>query len=268
MTIEEICIAKNELGLSNVMLSKASGVPVSTVQKVITGETKKPRRATIVALAKAIEAERASFSRETRFVDYSVLSSRESVQEAMPRYDENGRINGHTIEEHKALPDDVHTELIDGVFYDVPPVSMEHQAVLGELYVRFRECIGNNALPWHVILSPAVRLDRDEYTLVQPDLMVFCHHYNPEMEQYEGAPDLIAEVLSPATCYRDAGLKLYKYYRAGVREYWIVDPVHRNVTVHCFERSEYDPKRFSFGEGIPVQISGGKYEMDLSGANV
>ena len=47
-------------------------------------------------------------------------------------------------------------------------------------------------------------------------------------------------------------LKLYKYQNAGVREYWVVDPKTRTVTVHFFEEEDYDPKRYTFEDEIPV----------------
>ena len=66
------------------------------------------------------------------------------------------------------------------------------------------------------------------------------------------------EILSPSTRLKDMVLKLYQYQKAGVREYWIVDPKFRTVTVHYFENEEdYRPEYFSFRDEVPVHISAG-----------
>ena len=101
--------------------------------------------------------------------------------------------------------------------------------------------------------------------MVQPDLFVLCKPYDSGERRVEGAPDLVAEILSPATRMKDMVQKLYKYQNAGVKEYWIVDPKKRTVTVHIFE-DEYLPKTYSFQEDIPVGLSEGRCFINLSGA--
>ena len=81
-------------------------------------------------------------------------------------------------------------------------------------------------------------------------------------------PDLAVEILSPSTRSKDMILKLYKYQNAGVREYWVVDPKTRTVTVHFFEEEDYDPKRYTFEDEIPVNISGGTCRIDFSRVQV
>jgi len=59
-------------------------------------------------------------------------------------------------------------------------------------------------------------------------------------------------------------LKLYKYQNAGVREYWIIDPKYKTVTVHFFDGEEYQPQIYDFTSKIPIAISGGECEIDFS----
>ena len=78
----------------------------------------------------------------------------------------------------------------------------------------------------------------------------------------------MAEILSPATRMKDMVLKLYKYQNAGVKEYWIIDPKNRTVTVHDFRKpEEYAPVSYSFDEVIPVRTSEGLCRIDFSRIN-
>ena len=171
----------------------------------------------------------------------------------------------HTIEDYYQLPDDQRVELIDGVFYDMGAPAVIHQMILLQLHLLFEECIRQHGGRCEVFISPCdVHLDKDNYTMLQPDLFVLCREFDIHAIRIEGAPDLALEILSPSTRSRDMILKLYKYQRAGVREYWIVDPKYRTVTVHDFEAEDYRPQTYDFNEVIPIAISGGQCKIDFS----
>ena len=275
MTIEEMKARKIELGLTNEMLSQASGIPLSTVQKIMSGLTKAPRKLTIDALVLVLENEAAKKKQDAGGKRAQAgywsddLPVSDMVREPVGNYTEAVKNRKYTLDDYYALPDEKRVELIDGVFYDMSAPSAIHQLILGDLYILFRECADRHGMPCHVFLSPFdVRLDRDEYTMVQPDLVIFCHDFDINMKCYEGAPDLAVEILSPSTRSKDMILKLYKYQNAGVREYWVVDPKTRTVTVHFFEEEDYDPKRYTFEDEIPVNISGGTCRIDFSRVQV
>ncbi len=260
MTIEQMKARKTELGLTNEMIAEKSGVPLSTVQKIFSGATKAPRRLTLHAIAKVLEASgsRTLYSNQT-------LSGAGAVREAAVSCQIVSKDDRHTIEDYYALPEDQRVELIDGVFYDMSAPSVTHQIILGELHILFRKCADRHSMPCIILLSPCdVRLDQDDYTMVQPDLIVLCRKPGPDANRVEGAPDLLVEILSPSTRMKDMILKLHKYQSAGVREYWIVDPKHLRITVHDFESEEYDPKTYDFRSEIPVSISGGTCSIDFS----
>lgn len=264
MTIEQMKARKTELGLTSEMISKAAGVPLSTVQKIFGGFTKAPRKLTIEALEKVLKEEENSSSGVLSYPE-SPAEKTGGIHEASGGYSALPETRLHTIEEYYALPDEQRVELIDGVFYDMGAPSMNHQEILGDLYILFRECAKKHGMNCKVFLSPCdVRLDRDDYTMVQPDLFVFCHEYDRNAIRYEGAPDLVIEILSPSTRMKDMVLKLHKYQQAGVKEYWIVDPKHRNVTVHYFEDEDYAPEMYGFQDVIPVRISNGVCRVDFS----
>ena len=263
MTFEEMKRKKEELGLTSEMIARASGIPVSTVQKFFGGFTRAPRKLTLTAIEEVIvreDAKRQRLMEQLRDRDTGMVCEPSAFAAQAQREKK------YTLEDYYALPEDVRAELIDGVIYNMTAPSVNHQRILGELYLLFRECADRHGMPCEVLFAPCdVHLDRDPYTMVQPDLLVSCGEKDEESEQrYEGAPDLTVEILSPSTRSKDQLLKLYKYQNAGVREYWIVDPKFRIVTVHYFESEDYAPKRYTFEDKIPVEISGGTCEIDFS----
>jgi len=276
MTIDEMKARKNELGLTNEMLARQAGVPISTVQKIFSGATKSPRKLTIEALSRVLQISEIgsdSYSalnqnkengKGTRYTDLYDKSP-DMVCDSGLAYKVGSDKRRYTIDDYYALPDDQRVELIDGVFYDMGAPAMIHQKILGDLYILFRQCADQHDMPCEVYLSPCdVRLDMDNYTMVQPDMLVICREYDIHAIRYEGAPDLVVEILSPSTRSKDMILKLYKYQNAGVREYWIIDPKYKTVTVHFFDGEEYQPQIYDFTSKIPIAISGGECEIDFS----
>ncbi len=253
---------KTELGYTNEMIAEQSGVPLGTVQKIFGKVTKAPRKKTIDAILKVLESGKSVQG----LYDSAKREYPDMVREPAAAYNVVPKDNRHTIDDYYALPDDQRVELIDGVFYDMGAPAMIHQLILGELYLLFRRCVDDHDKPCEVYLSPCdVRLDMDNYTMVQPDLLVICREYDIHAIRYEGAPDLVVEILSPSTRSKDMILKLYKYKNAGVREYWIIDPKYQKVTVHNFENEEdYVPVQYNFDSEIPIGISGGECSIDFS----
>ena len=241
MTIEELRRKKREMGYTSEMIARKSGVPLSTVQKIFSGATKSPRRLTLEAIAAVL-------------------------QEASWNYNNVRKDERHTLEDYYALPDDLRVELIDGQFFVMDAPSLEHQGLLVQLTIQFYECIEKHGMEQcAVYVAPCdVHLDMDNYTMVQPDLMVICGEHDHLAKRYEGAPDLVVEILSSSTRSKDMVLKLYKYHHAGVREYWTVDPKYQTVTVHFFEEDEYNPAKYTFEDTIPVRISEGTCSIDFS----
>lgn len=151
----------------------------------------------------------------------------------------------HCYGDYLTWPDDVRYELIDGDAYLMAPApDLPHQEVAGEI---FRQAA--NALlgrPCRVLIAPVdVRLPKqneaDEYidTVVQPDVLVVCDPNKLDRRGVRGAPDWVVEVLSPSTSGHDQIKKRLLYERHGVREYWLVHPVDRVLTVYRLLDGEY-----------------------------
>jgi Uma2 family endonuclease len=135
-----------------------------------------------------------------------------------------------TIEELLALPDDgLRHELLDGEHVVTPAPEVLHQRGVGEIYVALRQAVGDRS-DLEVLMSPAdIRLG--PRTLVQPDLFIVRHGPGGRFRRWVDAPVpvLAIEVLSPSTARRDRTKKREIYLRAGVEEYWIVDPDARVI---------------------------------------
>ena len=135
-----------------------------------------------------------------------------------------------TYEDYLQFPEDGRRhEIIDGDHYVSPAPSMYHQWILTRLVVQLYRKICEPGLGY---LAPApIDTVLAEADVVQPDIVVTLGRDDAVIrrERIEGAPDLVVEILSRSTAYRDRGLKLDLYQKAGVSEYWIVDPERKVV---------------------------------------
>ena len=114
-----------------------------------------------------------------------------------------------------------------------------------------------------IFLAPFdVRLDMDQWTMVQPDVFIVCNREQITRRRLEGAPGFVIEILSPSNRSHDLFRKLNKYRFANVREYWVVDPESREVIVYDLENEKL-PERYSFKDEIPVLISEGECSVDF-----
>ena len=160
----------------------------------------------------------------------------------------------YTIDDIYALPDGERAELIDGQIYMMAPPNTRHQVIVGELYATIRNYIKSKGGFCKPYVSPfAVFLNEDNKNYVEPDLTVVCSPDKVDEKGCHGAPDWVIEVVSPATQSKDYGIKLFKYRMAGVREYWIINPLKGIVNVYDFE-NESGTGLYSFDDEIPVCI--------------
>lgn len=128
-------------------------------------------------------------------------------------------------------------EIIDGeVFLMAAPTSI-HQEISMEIsrqlanFLEGKRCRVYPA-PFDVrLFEKNGDAPEDVDTVVEPDISVVCDKSKIDMRGCKGAPDLVVEILSPSTQRYDQLVKLNLYQRAGVREYWIVDPENRIIRV-------------------------------------
>lgn len=159
----------------------------------------------------------------------------------------------HTIDDIYALPTGKRAELIDGKIYYMAPPSRKHQDIAGELFGTIREYIKSNRGSYKPYIAPfAVFLNDDDKNYVEPDISVICDTNKLTDSGCNGAPDWIIEIVSPGSRRMDYYTKLFKYRMAGVREYWIVDPEKRRVTVYDLEHE--DVNEYTFEDVVKVNI--------------
>lgn len=159
-----------------------------------------------------------------------------------------------TLEQYEALPEEKRAEVFDGIIHDMASPSQVHQEISMELsniiynYIKVKKgsCRTFNA-PFDVKLSDT------PLTIVQPDIMVVCDKDKLDGKRCNGAPDFIIEITSPGNFADDYIRKLYYYKNYGVREYWIVDPHRKIVTVNYFDEDILNVQ-YSFNSTIKVNI--------------
>lgn len=155
-------------------------------------------------------------------------------------------VERHSYADYLAWPDDVRYELIDGVAYAMGPApSRRHQEVVLELARQIAAALDGSPCrpyiaPFDVRLpSEAGAGDERIDTVVQPDISVICDRAKLDERGCVGAPDWIVEVLSPTTASHDQIVKRALYERVGVREFWLVHPVDRIVTIYLLAAGTY-----------------------------
>ena len=164
------------------------------------------------------------------------------------------KLEAYTTEDIYALPEGKRAELINGVIYDMAPPTFRHQKILSFLNIEIGNYIKKKKGSCEVVPSPfAVFLNNDNKTYVEPDISVICDKEKIDSYGCNGAPDWIIEIVSPSTKKRDYGVKLFQYCNAGVREYWIVDPMKNNIMVYNFEE-EASMEEYTFSDKVKAGI--------------
>lgn len=139
-----------------------------------------------------------------------------------------------------------------------------HQQLSFALSRKIADYIDSKHGPCEVYPAPfAVFLNGDDKTYVEPDISVICDRNKLTDKGCNGAPDWIIEIVSPSSSRMDYFIKLFQYRTAGVREYWIVNPMKKTVQTYSFEGYE-DSNQYSFEDSIPSQIYAG-FQICISG---
>ena len=292
MTVDQMRRLKQQYGLSYEVISKETGIPYSTVSKILMGVTKSPRRDTVIRMDAYFRKLRGmSDSEEMDMMDAEDKDRKATVsggQKAEKLHEEANQLidpgyrfaripGAHTDRlvtygERESFPRDYRSELIDGVLYDLASPLMEHQDLVRLITRQIDDCIRSVNSSCRVFFAPSdvVLCETDPATVLQPDIYVICRKDLIRNGKYYGAPDLVIEILSPSTKRKDLTLKLKKYADSGVSEYWMVDPGRKKVIVcdltACRDEQSLSDMLYLYGfdQSVPILISKGKCSVDFA----
>ena len=128
-------------------------------------------------------------------------------------------------------------ELIKGKIMKMTAPNRKHQDVSGNLFFTVKQFLFDKSCKVYVapfdVRLPCKNKSTDEeiITVVQPDVCIICDTTKLDDKGCIGAPDLVIEILSPGNSKKEIRLKYEVYEEAGVKEYWIINPVEENVAV-------------------------------------
>ena len=176
-----------------------------------------------------------------------------------------------TYKDYLTWNDNERWELINGMAYNMAPApSVNHQRISRQLLLQIGIFLSDK--PCEVFSAPLdVRLpatdeeDEDSKNVVQPDIVVICDSSKLDEKGCKGAPDLIIEIVSPSSASMDNIKKMELYEKNGVKEYWIVHPIYKIVTIYKItENGLYGkPEIYSEEDKIEVELLKG-LSVDLS----
>ncbi|MCI8338809.1 MAG: Uma2 family endonuclease [Lachnospiraceae bacterium] len=159
-----------------------------------------------------------------------------------------------TLEQYEALPEEKRIEVFDGIAYDMASPSQIHQSISMQLSTVINNYLLRKKGDCSIFSAPFdVKLSDTPLIIVQPDIMVICDKDKLDEKRCNGAPDFIIEIVSPRNPSDDYIRKAYYYKNYGVREYWIVDPKRRMITVNSFEEDLLNIQ-YSFESTIKINI--------------
>ncbi|MFL0197114.1 Uma2 family endonuclease [Clostridium sp. WILCCON 0269] len=167
----------------------------------------------------------------------------------------------YTYADYLAWPEEEKFELIDGIPYMQAVPSWQHQSISTELITQFSNYLKNKPCrvfhaPFDLRLPDENENDNETTTVVQPDIVVICDKKGLKDTGYYGTPPLIIEILSPSTARKDKLYKLNKYEATGVKEYWMIEPDLKLVSVFKLqENKKYGrPEMYTEEDFIEVSI--------------
>jgi len=167
----------------------------------------------------------------------------------------------YTYEDYLNWPENERCEIIDGIAYMQAAPAPIHQEILMELSRQISNYLSGK--PCKIYPAPfCVRLpmgdeknEKEVKIIVEPDITIVCDKSKIDNRGCNGAPDMIVEILSPSSVKNDRIIKLNKYEKAGVKEYWIIEPDQKFVSVFLLQ----DNLRFSrpemYSEEDKIKVS-------------
>lgn len=174
---------------------------------------------------------------------------------------ENSKV--YTYYDYLSLPNNEVLEIINGKIFSMSPApSRVHQELIMEIaaeirnYIKFNNCKCKvYPAPFDVVLINDDESEYDSKNIVQPDISVICDKNKLNDKGCFGSPDMIVEIVSKFNPGNDYVKKLYLYEKYKVKEYWIVNPMKKNILVYTLSENGYnEPDLYTFKDKVSVGI--------------
>ena len=138
--------------------------------------------------------------------------------------------------------------------------KQQHQSISAELVTQFSNYLRNKSCkvfhaPFDLKIPNENESEDETTTVVQPDIVVICDKSGLKGTGYYGTPPLIIEILSPSTARRDKLYKLNKYELAGVKEYWMIEPDLKLVSVFKIQENKKYSRPDMYTEEDTIEVS-------------
>ena len=246
-----------ETGMSNLEFSEYTGIPKKTIDAVLFG--KKAITAEMAVKIESVTQISAHYWIQIQKEYDSFLERKDYIPMVSLDFDKR-----YTYADCLSWPEGFRCEIINGVARKLPPVNTAHANVSSKLMCLLHSYIETNRYPYKIFGGIFdVRLpDHNETapdkieTVVQPDLCIICDVSKLDEYGCFGAPDMIVEILSPATLKNDCIRKFLLYEEHGVREYWMVHPNDKAITVFLLQKNGRfsDGFLYEFKGKVPVHV--------------
>jgi Uma2 family endonuclease len=163
----------------------------------------------------------------------------------------------YTYDDFITWPDEFRAEVVEGEIFTMPPPKVKHQDAVLEIAAQVKAYLKGK--PHKVCVAPIAvrlfpRLDGKDKTVFEPDVVVIKDMSIVEENGIAGVPDMLVEVLSPASALYDRTVKFNFYERAGVGEYWIVDLDQKTVSVFLLHEGKYKHKTYQKDEKVALAV--------------
>ena len=166
----------------------------------------------------------------------------------------------YSYADYLTWPEDERWEIIDGTPYMQAAPTPVHQEIQMELsrqianYLRDKSCKIYPA-PFCVRLPHDEKNENEVNNIVEPDISIVCDKSKIDSKGCNGAPDLVIEIISPSSTKTDKIIKFNKYEKAGVIEYWIVEPEPKIVSVFILQNNQRYSRPELYTEEEKVTVS-------------
>ncbi len=167
----------------------------------------------------------------------------------------------YTYADYLTWPEGERWEIFDGVPYMQAAPTWQHQSISSELHRQIANYLVNSpcrvfTAPFDLCIPELNEVDEEISNVIsQPDIVVICDESKLRKTGYFGTPELIIEITSPSTARKDKLIKFNKFEKAGVKEFWIVEPEQKIVTVFVLQENNRYGRPEVYAEEDKINVS-------------